>query len=77
MYDCWVGQEEGLGHPIFLFHFQTLKYLLVSTDSNTFTNLLVSQRCKVPSFPTLVGRFSLEKFHSPLSNISTALRCSA
>ena len=50
MGDCWVGQEEGLGHPVFLFHYQILDYLLVNTDSNAFINLLASQCYVVPSF---------------------------
>lgn len=65
MDDCWVGQEEGLGHCVFLFHFQILECLLANNDSNTFINLLVSlSAVKCLSSPTLVGRFFLEKFLS-------------
>lgn len=35
MDDCWVGKEEGLGNPVFLFHFQILECLLANDGNNT------------------------------------------
>ena len=77
MDDCWVEQEEGLGHPVFQFHFQILERLSANDDNNTSINLVVSPSAtkRLPS-PIIAGRFSLEKLHSLLSSVSWALRCS-